>query len=68
MSSKNSAKMPPLAKAFIKFLNCECTYFPPMESSQPIMDALNEALAEGKKKMYVPVVLRVDEHLYAIRE
>ena len=65
MSSKNSGSMPPLAKAFTKFLNCECTYFPPMSSSQPIMDALNEALVEGKKKMYVPVLLRVDDHLWS---
>ncbi|MCK0514487.1 hypothetical protein MXE38_06415 [Anaerobiospirillum sp. NML120448] len=36
-----------------------------MSSSQPIMDALNEALVEGKKKMYVPVLLRVDDHLWS---
>lgn len=60
----SNSSMPASARAIIKFLNCPCVYFPPMEDDDPIMTALETAKAEGHKSGFIPVLIAADEILW----
>ena len=46
-----------------EYLDCPCTYFPPMADDQPILDAYRQARARGAKEGFVPMLVAVDELL-----
>ena len=52
-----------LAKAMMKYLNCECTYFPAMTDDDPIMSAYNYAKRESVKEGFVPVLIKADDEI-----
>ena len=52
-----------LAKAMMKYLNCECTYFPAMADDDPIMSAYNYAKRESVKEGFVPVLIKADDEI-----
>ena len=52
-----------LAKAMMKYLNCECTYFPSMTDDDPIMSAYNYAKRESVKEGFVPVLIKADDEI-----
>ena len=53
-----------LAQAMIKYLDCECEYFPSMKDDDPIMSAYNYAIRDGAHEGYVPMLVKVDEILW----
>ena len=57
---KNNA----LRDAFIKFLNCPCRHFPPMEDDSEIMSVYAEAKERGAKEGFIPVIIAYDETLW----
>lgn len=46
-----------------QYLDCPCTYFPPMADDKPIMDAYRQARDRGEKEGFVPMLVVVDELL-----
>ena len=52
-----------LAEAMMKYLNCECTYFPSMKDDDPIMLAYNYAKRESVKEGFVPVLIKADDEI-----
>ena len=46
-----------------EYLDCPCTYFPPMADDQPILDAYRQARERGAKEGFVPMLVAVDELL-----
>ena len=50
-----------LAKAFMEYLDCECTYFPSMKDDDPIMAAYNYAKRDSAQEGFVPVLIRADD-------
>lgn len=52
-----------LAEAMMKYLNCECTYFPSMKDDDPIMLAYNYANRESVKEGFVPVLIKADDEI-----
>ena len=52
-----------LAEAMMKYLNCECTYFPSMADDDPIMSAYSYAKRESIKEGFVPVLMRADDEI-----
>ena len=52
-----------LAQAIMKYLGCECTYFPSMTDDDPIMSAYNYAKRESVKEGFVPVLIKADDEI-----
>lgn len=52
-----------LAEAMMKYLNCECTYFPSMKDDDLIMLAYNYAKRESVKEGFVPVLIKADDEI-----
>jgi len=52
-----------LAEAMMKYLNCECTYFPSMKDDDPIMLAYNYAKRESVKEGFMPVLIKADDEI-----
>ena len=52
-----------LAEAMMKYLNCECTYFPSMKDDDPIMLAYNYAKRESVKEGFVPVLIKANDEI-----
>lgn len=53
-----------LACAMMKYLDCECTYFPAMKDDDPIMAAYSYAKRDSVHEGYIPVLVKVDEILW----
>ena len=53
-----------LARAMMRYLNCQCQYFPPMADDDPIAAAYGYAKRLGVREGFVPVLVRVDEVLW----
>ena len=53
-----------LACAMMKYLDCECTYFPAMKDDDPIMAAYSYAKRDSVRERYIPVLVKVDEILW----
>lgn len=53
-----------LACAMMKYLDCECTYFPAMKDDDPIMAAYSYAKRDSVRDGYIPVLVKVDEILW----
>lgn len=51
----------PLADALMDYLNCRCTYFPPMSDDDPIVSAYSYAQRLGVREGYVPVLVAADD-------
>ena len=49
------------AKAIMKYLGCECTYFPSMKDDDPIMAAYSYARRDAAHEGFVPVLIRADD-------
>ena len=49
------------AKAIMKYLGCECTYFPSMKDDDPIMSAYSYARRDAAHEGFVPVLIRADD-------
>lgn len=49
--------------AVIKYLNCPCRCFSPMEDDYPLMNAYTEALERGKTEGFIPIIVVYDEIL-----
>lgn len=52
-----------LAKEMIRYLDCPCRVFGPMEDDDPLIAAYEQARREGLREGYTPVLVRVDETL-----
>ena len=52
-----------LAEAMMKYLDCECTYFPSMTDDDPIMSAYNYAKRESFKEGFLPVLIKADDEI-----
>ena len=52
-----------LVRAMMDYLNCDCTYFPPMIDDAPIMTAYHAARKDGVREGFVPVLVKVDKML-----
>lgn len=53
-----------LKDAFIKYLDCPCKFFEPMEEDQLLQKAYQEAAKRGKECGFIPVLVAVDETLW----
>ncbi len=53
-----------LAQAMMKYLDCECTYFPSMRDDDPIMSAYRYARRLGVREGFIPLLVKVDETLW----
>lgn len=53
----------PVARALMRYLDCECRYFPPLADDDPITADYGYAARRGRKDGYVPVLIRADELL-----
>ena len=53
-----------LAQAMMKYLDCECTYFPSMRDDDPIMSAYRYARRLGVREGFIPMLVKVDETLW----
>ncbi len=60
----NEYKPSELAEQIIKYMDCPCEVFPPMENDAPIHEAYAKALEEGHKSGFTPVIITVDETLW----
>lgn len=62
---ETEAKMPSaLAQAIMRYMDCPCRYFPPMEDDDPIVLAYWEAVKRGQKEGFVPMLVTADETLW----
>ena len=52
-----------VAQAMMRYLDCECTYFPSMKDDDPIMSAYSYAQRLGIREGFVPVLIIPDETL-----
>ena len=59
------AIMRDLAKDFVEFFDCEYEYFP-NNTYEEIMEKFEKYSKEGKEKGYFPVIVTVDETLFAV--
>lgn len=53
-----------LAKAIMRYLDCECQYFPPMADDDPITAAVGYAQRLGVREGFVPMLITVNETLW----
>ena len=53
-----------LSQAVMKYLDCECTYFPSMKDDDPIISAYRYARRLGVREGFVPVLVKADETLW----
>lgn len=53
-----------LAQVMMRYLHCECQYFPPMRDDDPITAALGYAQRLGVREGFVPVLVVVDDILW----
>lgn len=60
-SQKNQSE---LATALMKYLDCPCRYFEPMEKDDEIMTAYREAQKRGEAEGFTPMLITVDEILW----
>ena len=61
---KDTIEPDELARAFMDYLDCECTYFPSMSDDDPIMSAYTYAQRLGVREGFIPVLVNVDEGLW----
>ena len=61
---KDTVEPDELARAFMDYLDCECTYFPSMSDDDPIMSAYTYAQRLGVREGFIPVLVNVDEGLW----
>lgn len=61
---KDTMEPSKLARAFMDYLDCECTYFPSMSDDDPIMSAYTYAQRLGVREGFIPVLVKVDEGLW----
>ena len=61
---KDTVEPDELARAFMDYLDCECTYFPSMSDDDPIMSAYTYAQRLGVREGFIPVLVNVDEDLW----
>ena len=61
---KETVERSELARAFMDYLDCECTYFPSMSDDDPIMSAYTYAQRLGVREGFIPVLVKVDEGLW----
>ena len=47
----------------MKYLDCECTYFPSMRDDDPIMSAYRYARRLGVREGFIPLLVKVFLHL-----
>lgn len=47
------------------YLGCECDYFPALDDFEPIFDAFNAAVIDGRKNGYIPVMVVTEEEQFA---
>ena len=52
-----------LAKEMIRYLDCPCTVFAPMEDDDPLLAAYEKARQEGLREGFTPVLVKVDDTL-----
>lgn len=52
------------SEAFMKYLNCPCTYFPEAKDDANIIKAYKEACKRGQTEGFVPVMVAVDDTLW----
>ena len=60
---KDTLEPSELAEAMMKYLDCECTYFPSMADDDPIMSAYSYARRESVKEGFVPVLIKADDEI-----
>ena len=53
-----------LAKDIMRYLGCECEYFPPMADDDPISSAYSYSRRLGVREGYIPVLVAVDDTLF----
>ena len=53
-----------LAQAIMRYMDCECKYFPPMSDDDPITAALGYAQRLGVREGFVPILIKTDEILW----
>ncbi|WP_455148105.1 hypothetical protein, partial [Stomatobaculum longum] len=63
MEEKNG-KPSELAEAMMRYLDCECRYFPPMPDDTELCAAYFDALRDAAEGGYVPMLIKVDEVLF----
>ena len=51
------------AKLIMKFLNCKCEHFPPMNDDDPVTSAYSYLSRLGVREGYIPVMVCVDDNL-----
>ena len=51
----------PLARALVRYLGCECIYFPSMKDDDPILAACSYARRDSLHEGFVPVLIRADD-------
>lgn len=61
---KDTVEPDELARAFMDYLDCECTYFPSMSDDDPIMSAYTYAQRLGVREGFIPVLVNADEGLW----
>lgn len=54
----------PVCASIIRFLGCQCVYFPPMKNDDPIISAFGYARRRGLIDGYFPVLVVPSETLY----
>ena len=52
-----------LAKTLMEYLDCECSYLPPMKDDDPIMTAYSRARQESAHAGFVPLLIRADDEI-----
>ena len=50
-----------VAYAMMRYLDCECTYFPSMADDDPIMSAYSYARRLGVREDFIPVLIQADD-------
>ena len=52
------------AREILRYLDCSCEVFPPLEDDEPLCEAYQKAREEGRAAGFTPVLLTVDETLW----
>ncbi|MCI8810535.1 MAG: DUF4253 domain-containing protein [Oscillibacter sp.] len=61
---QTQGKMSELLSALAQYLDCPCTYFPPMKNDAPIMAAYRAAQTRGKQEGFTPMLIPEDDILW----
>lgn len=52
-----------IAQALMNYLDCPCTYYPPMRDDDPLMEAFREARQRGKATGFTPVIVAANDRI-----